>query len=74
MLPPKTDWKWQRFLDRIGTVEVSNLSTRMLVNRLKLKIAFDPTPAVKAAALDAAYEFFRKNEAAVAHDIQRIFG
>lgn len=74
MVPPKTDWKWQRFLDRIDTVEVSNLPTRMLVNRLKLKIGFDPAPAARQAALDSAYEFFCKNEAAVADDIKRIFG
>jgi hypothetical protein len=73
MVPPKSDRKWQRFLDHISTVEVSNLSTRMLVNRLKLKIAFEPTAAVKAAALDMAHDFFCKNESAVADDIKRIF-
>lgn len=74
MVPPKTSWKWQRFLDYMGTMEVSNLPTRMLVNRLKLKMAFEPGPAARVAALDVAYDFFCKNEAAVADDIKRIFG
>jgi hypothetical protein len=74
MLPAKTDPKWTKFVTNLPTLQVTNLPARMLVNRLKLKLGMGSTDAIRKEIIDAAYEFFSKNETAVADDIKKIFG
>jgi hypothetical protein len=74
MLPPKTDPKWNKFLTNLPTVQVSNLPARMLINRLKLKLGMGSGDASRKEIIDSAYEFFSKNETAMAEDIKKIFG
>jgi hypothetical protein len=46
----------------------------MLMNRLKLKVMFDPSAAAKQQAIADAYDFFAKNQAELQDDIKKIFG
>ena len=72
-VPPKNDPRWRRFLNTLNDVRAANLATKMLISRLKVKIAFDPSQAAKDQAIEAAYDFFSRNESAVADDIGQIF-
>ena len=74
MVPSKTDLKWIKFLDNLGKMPVSDLSVKMLMNRVKTKILFDGSDAVKKQMISDAHDFFTKNEATMKADIQLIFG
>lgn len=74
MVPPASDLRWRGFLDSLGTVQSGNLATRMLINRLKLKLTFDSSDASKLEAIRAAHDFFARYESAVLDDIKHIFG
>ena len=74
MLPPKNSPKWTKFLNDLGTIAVNDLSAKMMMNRIKMKIRFDGSEAVKQQAITEAYDFFAKNEAALKGEIDRIFG
>lgn len=73
MVPPKSDEKWKHFVTNIGSLEVTNLPTRMLLNRLKLKVGSDSPDEVRWEAIDSAWKFFSKNLAMVADDIEKLF-
>jgi len=74
MVPAKSDPKWAKFLGSLGKTQVTDLSTRMMMNRLKMKISFDGSEATKAKAIAEAYDFFSKNQANLKDDIKLIFG
>lgn len=74
MVPSKTDLKWVKFLDNLGKLPVTDLSARMMLNRVKTKIMFDGSEAVKKQMISDAYDFFTKNEATLKDDIKLIFG
>ena len=74
MIPPKSDPKWTKFLNNLGNIVVTELPTRMLLNRIKMKVLFDPSEAVRKQAIDDAFDFFTKNEAILGNDVQKVFG
>ena len=45
----------------------------MMMNRIKMKILFDPSDAARQQAISDAFTFFTKNEAALKEDIKNIF-
>ena len=75
MIPQKSDPKWTRFLSNMEKTPVSGLATKMLMARLKL-MNWDKSEPMKQKAIDAAHEFFSKNETLVTirDDIKLIFG
>jgi hypothetical protein len=73
MLPPKTDPKWQRLTTNTSSIPVTNLVTQMLLTRLRI-MNFEKSEARKQEVIDAAYDFFVKNESMVKSDIKLIFG
>ncbi len=74
MVPSKTDLKWMKFLDNLGKLPVADLSVKMMMNRVKTKIMFDGSEAVKKQMISDAHDFFTKNEATLKDDIKLIFG
>jgi len=74
MLPQKDDARWARFIEELAQVQVKDLAAQMMIKGLKLKLKQDGTEEAKAEAIHTAYEFFSKNETAMAEDIHRIFG
>lgn len=73
MVPPKNDPKWSKFLSSLGSIPASDLSVKMMMNRIKMKILFDPSDAARQQAISDAFTFFTKNEAALKEDIKNIF-
>jgi hypothetical protein len=73
MIPAKNDPRWTKFLRGLNTIQASNLQTRMMLSRIKLKIGSNPTDETKKEVIASAWEFFTKNQATVADDIQKIF-
>lgn len=74
MIPAKTDPKWTKFISNLGAIAVTDLSTRMMLNRIKMKVGFNATDATKKQAIEEAYDFFTKNQATLKDEIQKIFG
>jgi hypothetical protein len=74
MLPSKSDPKWLRFIDDLAGIQVESLPARMFLNRLTLKLQANASADAKSEAIGEAFEFFTKNQCAIAEDIQRIFG
>lgn len=74
MIPNVSDPKWSSFLQDIGKKQVHDLSAKMLLNRIKLRIAFDPSDAARKLAIGEIHAFFTKNQANLMDDIQAIFG
>jgi hypothetical protein len=74
MIPPKTDLKWVKFLDNMEKLPVKDLSVKMLLCRVKTKIIFDHSEAVRKQMISDSYDFFIKNEATLKEDIKLIFG
>ena len=73
MVPPKTDPKWEALVTNPASVPVTGLVTKMLLTRLKL-MNCATNAARKPEAINAAYDFFVKNETTVKDDIKLIFG
>ena len=73
MVPPKTDPKWEKLITNPTSFAVTGLVTKMLMTRLMLMNCKENV-ARKKEAIDAAYDFFCKNETAVKDDIKLIFG
>jgi hypothetical protein len=76
MVPSISDPKWNKFVANLsaGTVRATELPTKMFVNRLKIKVMFDQSEAVKKTVIGEAHEYFTKNQDALKADIQLIFG
>jgi hypothetical protein len=76
MVPSISDPKWNKFVANLsaGAIRASELSTRMFVNRLKTKVMFDKSEAVKQSVIREAHEYFTKNQIVLKDDIQLIFG
>jgi len=73
MIPAITDARWKGVLQNIGKVQLNNLSTRMLMTRLKVMSA-EKTEASQQRAIAAAFDFFVKNESMVQDDLKALFG
>lgn len=73
MIPPKTDPVWREIVDRTEDYEVSALPTKMLFMRIKL-LRYSGTSQSMTDAVNAAFDFFSKNEEAVRDDIEIVFG
>ena len=73
MVPPKTDPGWNRFLNNLENYAPKSLPTKILMTRLKL-ISKQGSAEAKKAMVDAAFDFFTKNEVSVKDDIKLIFG
>lgn len=73
MIPTVSDPKWSAFLQDIEKKKVHDLSAKMLLNRIKLRIAFDPSEATRKLAIEEVHAFFTKNQANLKDDIQAIF-
>jgi len=74
MVPSVSDPKWAKFVANLGTIRANELSTKMFVNRLKIRVMFDQSDAVKKAVIGEAHDYFTKNQDALKADIQQIFG
>lgn len=73
MVPPKTDPKWEKLIKDPKSVCVTGFVTKMFLTRLTLMNCVQ-NPGRTKEAIDAAYDFFVKNETAAKDDIKLIFG
>ena len=73
MLPPKTDPRWAKLVMDPKGVPVTSMVTKMLMTRLAL-MNCKTQVSRRDEAIDAAYDFFVKNETAVRDDLKLIFG
>jgi hypothetical protein len=73
MIPPKADPRWAWLIANTREIPFTKLATKMLMTRLRI-MECETNGAKKHAAIDAAHEFFVKNEAIVKDDIKLIFG
>lgn len=73
MVPPKTDPRWEKLICNVNEIPVTSLATKMLMTRLMLMNCTGDA-ARRKEAIESAYEFFVKNEAAMKDDIKLIFG
>lgn len=73
MVPPRTDPRWIWLIGNTGNIPFTKLATKMLMTRLRI-MGCETDGTKQQEAIDAAYEFFAKNEAIVKDDIQLIFG
>jgi hypothetical protein len=76
MVPSLSDPKWSKFIANLGagSIRATELPTKMFVNRLKIKVMFDQSEAVKKTVISEAHDYFTKNQDALKADIQLIFG
>jgi hypothetical protein len=76
MVPAVSDPKWNKFVAnlRAGEIRATELPTKMFVNRLKIKVMFDQSEAVKRIVIGEAHDYFTKNQDALKADIHLIFG
>ncbi len=74
MIPPKTDPRWAKLINNLGSVDVTNLVTKMLMTQLKFFMSWEQSEAKKQEAINIAYDFFVKNETIVKDDVKVIFG
>ena len=72
MVPPVSDPRWTQYLDNLNRVLLKNLVTKLLSTRLRM-MNWQQSEEKKQAAIAVAYEFFVKNEAGIADDMQLIF-
>jgi hypothetical protein len=73
MLPPKSDPRWAKFVDNLASIQVTDLSARMFLSRLKMRAGAGNSEAIKRELIAAAYDFFSKHETTMADDIRHIF-
>jgi hypothetical protein len=73
MIPPKADPRWGWLIANTREIPFTKLATKMLMTRLRI-MECETNGTRKHEAIDAAYEFFAKNEAIVKDDIKLIFG
>jgi hypothetical protein len=73
-VPSVSDPKWNKFVASLSTIRANELSTKMFINRLKIKVMFDNSEVVKQAVIREAYDYFTKNQVALKDDIQLVFG
>jgi hypothetical protein len=73
MIPPKVDPRWAWLIANTREIPFTKLATKMLMTRLRI-MECETNGAKKHEAIDAAYEFFVKNEVVVKDDIKLIFG
>lgn len=73
MLPDKADPRWRDFVAGRRKYDLESLAARMLVTRLRLR-TMRGDEAVVQQAIDAAWDFFERNEATTQADVMAIFG
>jgi predicted ATP-dependent Lon-type protease len=74
MLPPKEHPRWREIVTRNGDISLHALATKMVMTRVKTVIGKEPSEDKVQEAITIAYDFFKKNEFAVADDIELLFG
>jgi hypothetical protein len=74
MIPAQSDPRWGHFLNNIGNLKVTELATRMVLNRIKLKLSFDNSDSVRKQSIVEVHAFLTKNENVLQNDIKAIFG
>jgi hypothetical protein len=72
-LPDKADPRWRDFVTGPRKYPLESLAARMLVTRLRLRTMRGDESVVRAS-IDAAWEFFERNEATTQADVAAIFG
>lgn len=72
MIPPKSDPIWKEIVDNTEDLMISALPTKMLFMRVKM-LRRSGTSKSLSEAIDAAYDFFSKNEDAVKEDVAVVF-
>lgn len=72
MLPDKADPRWREFVVGRKKYDLESLAARMLVTRLRLR-TMRGEEAVVQQAIDAAWDFFERNEATTQADVLAIF-
>ena len=73
LLPEKEDPRWLDFVQGRRKYELESLAARMLVTRLRLRTMRGEEEVVRLA-IDAAWEFFVRNEGTTQADVKAIFG
>ena len=68
-VPPITDPRWTEFIQSRRDYPLKCLATRIMYGQAKLLAQRDPAQAIRLA-----YEYFQKNEALAAQDLQTVFG
>lgn len=76
MVPSLSDPKWNKFIANLcaGSIRATELPTKMFVHRLKVKVLFDKSEAMKKTVIGDAHDYFTKNQDVLKADIQLIFG
>ena len=73
MTPDAKDPRWRAVVQGAARFELRDLGARLLVARLRMETLNAPEPVVRAA-IDAAHDFFQRNEVRLAHDLTALFG
>jgi hypothetical protein len=71
-VPPRTDPTWQSLVEHPAAHSYQFLALKILMQRIARRGPM--SPAERAAAIDAVYAFFVKNERLVGADLDAIFG
>ncbi|PWU19283.1 MAG: hypothetical protein C5B49_06025 [Bdellovibrio sp.] len=74
VIPHKADHRWLKFILGAEDPPVSNLSTKMMMMRVRMILGGGSSSERIQEAIDLAYDFFEKNELSVKEDIDAIFG
>lgn len=73
MLPGKSDPRWAEIVTSEKELELSSIASKMLLMRVKMMTKNDKSTAKVNEAIDAAYDFFSKNQEVVKTDIEKLF-
>ena len=73
MIPAANDPKWEHLVGNLDKIAVSNLPTRMMFNRMKLRLCCNPTEPMRRQAITEIREYLTKNEAILQDDLKAIF-
>ncbi|QDK45193.1 hypothetical protein DOM22_08500 [Bdellovibrio sp. ZAP7] len=74
MIPPKEHPRWREIVAHDGNLSLHALSTKMVMTRVRTVLGTSPTEEKVQEAITIAFDFFKKNEFAVADDIKTLFG
>lgn len=73
MIPDRTDPRWREFVTGKRKYELQNLAARMLLTRLRLRTMHGDAASLEEA-VNAACDYFERNEATTSADVIAIFG
>lgn len=72
MIPQKSSPVWNELVSSAKDYQLSGLATKIMLMRVRQIVKNDSSKIQEA--IDAAYDFFVKNNEVVSDDIKKIFG